>query len=811
MTRPSDSPEGGLRGAVVALLRGAIEAVVLLLVCLSPWAFAGEVPFFEMIGFAAVALLLVLWAGRILAEGRFTWKKCPVALCLAALFLLGVGQITPLPRDLLRSLSPATGRAYDELLPPEGEILRGETAADPLTAAAGSTISLYPAASRRAVLRLLAVLCLFAVVRNNVATPGAFRRLAWAALVTGAALSFFGFVQLLTSAPGFVYWTYPSLGGVFGPFVYRNHFAFYINLCIGLGVGLLLSGRRRGGANLLQDPRAVWILLALALMVGALVCCLSRGGLLAAVLGGLVCLLVYRSRSSGWTSASAVLLVAGAVLALVAWFGHERLRARWAPMLTDQVLEEARFGVWARTLPVAEDFPLWGTGFGTFQHVELPRRESPGPAVVWDHAHNDYVEALIEGGVVRLALTLLATGLVGFLGYRAYARHRGGATGGLVLGALYAVATIAVHSFVDFGLHSPAIAVLAATLCAQLCALGGEGSRDRAGGNEYSLRLLGLAPVLGAAALVALALVLYGEGRRLNRTERCRTAALALADDPDPASRQRQIAYLEAALELAPDDASLQENLARAHVAEEGSADSHLAPALRHYLRARNACPLLSGPHVGIAANWKGLQKAEPASAYLRRATRLRPWDAEVWYLCGMQELAEGDRAAAWASCRRSLELSDRRLADILARCGRVLNPDDLLREVLPDRPALIVKAASQLFPGDTAGEGRAFLVQALALFAGPSPPQNAADIRLRAWLYRSLGKAEEAQASYHLALARDPEQVAWRYELAELLHQQGQLSEARQELLTILQEQPRHKDAARLFEVVSRELAEKR
>src|SRR5262249_32734919 len=136
----------------------------------------------------------------------------------------------------------------------------------------------------------------------------------------------------------------------------------------------------------------------------------------------------------------------------------------------------------------------------------------------YEHAHNDYLEALVEGGIVRLALGLLVIGLVFRVGWRAYRRHAGSWVGGLVLGALLAFATLVIHSLVDFGLHIPAIAVLAVVMCAYLSGLGRRGVEPESGDPgksshvEYSLRLGGLAPVLGAATAVGVALLLYAQG-----------------------------------------------------------------------------------------------------------------------------------------------------------------------------------------------------------------------------------------------------------------------------------------------------------
>src|SRR5205807_2307514 len=119
------------------------------------------------------------------------------------------------------------------------------------------------------------------------------------------------------------------------------------------------------------------------------------------------------------------------------------------------------------------DFSLCGTGYGTFEHVELVYRTGPAhKGWVIEHAHNDYLEALVEGGPVRLLLSLAAILFVYRLGWRALRRHRGQATEGLVLGALLGFTTVVVHSAMDFGLHVPTIAAAAAVVAAHVAALG---------------------------------------------------------------------------------------------------------------------------------------------------------------------------------------------------------------------------------------------------------------------------------------------------------------------------------------------------
>jgi tetratricopeptide (TPR) repeat protein len=223
-----------------------------------------------------------------------------------------------------------------------------------------------------------------------------------------------------------------------------------------------------------------------------------------------------------------------------------------------------------------KDFPLWGTGYGTFVYVEFMRRTSAADEALYVYAHNDYLEALVEGGLVRFLLSLAAVGLVARLGYRAICRHEGHSASGLALGVLCAFSTLAVHSFFEFGLHIPAIALLATVLCAHLCALGdGEEPSVRqaataavAGGpRPYALRLWGLAPAVAAAVAVLLGLLLMREGWKACRAAELRVAALRQSKVPDPISRTlQQIECLEGAARLAPEDAGLQIELTQAHL-----------------------------------------------------------------------------------------------------------------------------------------------------------------------------------------------------------------------------------------------------
>jgi tetratricopeptide (TPR) repeat protein len=948
-----------------------MEGVVLTLVCVSPWGFGSTATLFELLIDAGIALVLVLWATRIILLGQVTWKKCPVAVCLAALFLLGIWQLVPLGKPWLTALDPHAAQLYAQLLPNRPEVLPGGQEREPPPAPAGATPSLYPAATRAELVRLLGVLLLFAAVLNNISSPAALRRLSIVALANGALLALFGFVQYFSSPPHTVYWTYATPGNVFGPFINRNHFAWYVNLCVGLGLGLLAAPafsrasaaragdkkfnpeagpqpeghrrrRRRRGRHapdpvrpgpassaataagshldLLQDPRKLWILLPLTLMLCAVLFSASRGAFVAAGLAGLICLLLMAFRPRRFARLVPVLLVAVAAgAALLYWVGTERMTSRLATLGEARAAEASRLPLWAASLPLARDFPAWGTGLGTYTYVESLHRWDPREAgVVFEHAHNEYLELLIEGGIPGLVLGLAAAALALRPAWRACRRSESRTVRALALGALFALAATAAHAVVDFGLHIPAILLLVTVVAAQVAGLGAAAGRGEAAGGpgEYTLRLGGLAPLLAAAAAASLGLVLCGEGLKAHLVQRCRAAAAdARQDEDDPDRRERAIAYLEQALAFAPEDASLRDELGRAHLEaiEAARQDSetasqvrdllhqvtlpalleaqepflsalvrvaapadaavgmphgllqgredeafrrHLVPGLRNCLLARDLCPLLSRPQVQLATYADRLAAGDKRIDYLRRATTLVPYDPELWFLSGVENLLDEQYDEAWADWRRSLELSPARLAPIVHACAPLLRSQEVMERVLPDKPELLYAAAVELYPdleekglpavdlagrrpdywaarlvltsaGVSAGaaapplfaqelaygylpmrEREPYLTRALGLLEQPPGPVEAKDFHTRAQVQWALWQPGAAEASYREALAREGLNPEWRYEYARLLHQLGKLKEARRELLIVLSLPLHPPEARQLLEEVTLERA---
>jgi O-antigen ligase len=115
----------------------------------------------------------------------------------------------------------------------------------------------------------------------------------------------------------------------------------------------------------------------------------------------------------------------------------------------------SRLTVARDSLLIFRDHHWVGTGLGSFE-VAFPPYQSFSTDEIWDHAHNDYAEALAETGLVGgllIAAALVIFFRLGFGNLGQRLRHH---AGWIQLGAAIGCCGLLVHSFVDFNFHIPA-------------------------------------------------------------------------------------------------------------------------------------------------------------------------------------------------------------------------------------------------------------------------------------------------------------------------------------------------------------------
>ena len=135
-------------------------------------------------------------------------------------FALVLFQLMPLSLKALNILSPKTLQLYQEYLPLADQ---GRT----------YTLTLYPFATREALIMLFACFSIFFVVTNVVDKKSKVERLLIAAVLWAAALAFYGVAKRFFISGG--------TGVVFSTFGHKNYYSGYILLMAPLSLGYGLS------------------------------------------------------------------------------------------------------------------------------------------------------------------------------------------------------------------------------------------------------------------------------------------------------------------------------------------------------------------------------------------------------------------------------------------------------------------------------------------------------------------------------------------------------------------------------------------
>jgi O-antigen ligase len=452
-----------------------------------------------------------------------TGLEIPAVLFIALIFI----QLAPLPPSALKVISPQSYELYKKTLPgyetPEGvnyekldtwllageknipEELReiilkeGEGRKKQVFNVKGSnfrSISVYPYLTREQFILLIAYLALFFIVIDHYRTKKKVYNLLLVVIITGLLIASFGILQKLTWN-GKIYWLREPGSDVspFGPFVNPDHFAGYMELIVPLAFGLfftLLSrkietdeGKAKWQVDMGRDgwsiieleeysvQKAVTLGFLLAITVASIFMSLSRGGLVATSITFILfaLLLIWGKKKSIMEIVTMASVLGVSFIVLIA-LGLTPVKEK-IETLTGFSIESAFFkgrqAAWTHTLEIVRDFPVFGSGLGTFRQAFLGYYPS-GSSLGWLQTHNDYLQLLSEVGLIGFTIFLI--GLFIFV-----ARYYWKAVFGkhnvdryINLGLAMAIFSLGIHSLVDFNLQIPSNGFLFVVIMALLIA-----------------------------------------------------------------------------------------------------------------------------------------------------------------------------------------------------------------------------------------------------------------------------------------------------------------------------------------------------
>ena len=363
-------------------------------------------------------------------------------------------QLLPLPANWLEVLSPAA-------LQLRCDVLSAEVCSGP------QPLSLYPEETQRKLLFSIALMALFFSVTRLLTQRKQLITLMYVLLISGLFQAAYGvFMGLSGLNYGFFAVKPVGHGMATGTFVNQNHLAGYLEMCAGMGVGLLIYQFRAGEkldnwrdrlSKALEGLLSAKVLVRLSLIVIVIGLIMTRSRMGnsaffgAVVIGGFAWL-VLTKRTTKMTMFIFLSLILVDVYLVGGWFGFERVAESIG---STDLKTELRVPVAQYTWDMAKDFPVLGSGLGSYASVFSAYKQGYTGAL-FAHAHNDYLEFFSEVGLIGCIPLALIWGYAFYCSIYAMRKRKSALHKSLGLGCFMAMTSIAIHSSVDFNLQIPA-------------------------------------------------------------------------------------------------------------------------------------------------------------------------------------------------------------------------------------------------------------------------------------------------------------------------------------------------------------------
>ena len=209
-------------------------------------------------------------------------------------------------------------------------------------------------------------------------------------------------------------------------------------------------------------------------------------------------------------------------------------------------------------------------------------------------------------------------------------------------------------------------------------------------------------------------------------------------------------------------------------------------PAVQALGKAVTIKPALHGAHLFLAISEYKLNRLEPAAVAIRKETALSPGDANAWLWQGIIELEQKRLSEAVESLDKAATLNPGNV-DIFYHRGRAalaLSRQSYEQMFKLDPNSWHVHQV--LAQGDVESDHDADAVEQYKLAIAAGPPQSGLHVALGSSLWR-LGKLDEAQAEFEIALKIDPDDSLGMYKLGCLYVDRSKAAEAKPLLEKVL------------------------
>lgn len=415
----------------------------------SPIAFgAVHAPVYRLVQFVVFFTLFLQGISQIfsLRPKPFRLQR-PFLIPLTFWILWGILQTIPMPQGIVRILSPEAFQIQQIILWPEGPYLLSLAAFD----------------TWQALLQVLACAALFYLSAGSSSW-----RLPFFAVIAAAGFeAFYGMTSYLSeSMEVLMFHRLSPLSGAAGTYVNPNHYANYLILSFPLAFSW--------AASLASRPLRIFSMLIPGALAAAVVFSHSRMAVFILTLQ----ILFLIPRAFPQSKRGALLLwlfFAGAIAGASAFDpGLSSFGKELGDLFAGR--DNGRLVFWQDCLRIIRDFPLAGTGLGTFQWI-YPKYASETMEARLTHAHNDWLELGVETGVVGVLL-IFAAGILFFNSYRKFLSRCPEKTKFPAFALLISLLGFLTHGLADFNFHIPANAYTFSVILGMAVRLIGSGVEE---------------------------------------------------------------------------------------------------------------------------------------------------------------------------------------------------------------------------------------------------------------------------------------------------------------------------------------------
>ncbi len=435
-----------------------IEVLLLTIIILAPLPLGSVAPWAKSVLFISACLLLFLWTVKSSLQGWLEIVRQPLWILLFTYLLLLGFQLLPLPQSLLSTLSPKTVALYSSLIPASFQISNL------------LSLSLNPFATTQEFYRILTFIIFMFVFLNHYRDKKQISIVLWALAALGLFEALYGLSERFSDNPH-IFWV-PTLDRncVHGTYYNRNHFAGLMEMITLATLGFLLTmmednGRswRSSQLSLFQRLeqklskrkmyRNILFGLAILIMLVSGILSLSRGGTIG-ILAGFFIILIF-SQKSGKGRGRRLLIFSVLLLAigLLLYQGMDLIINQFEQLTEDSMSWRSRTALYQAGFQLFKDFPLLGTGGGTFRDVFLTYQPKIFGDKVARYVHNDWLQVACETGIIGALIMYTAIGLYLISLLRKIQHRTDSYNRFLFAGAFAGVVALLLHSLVEFNLY----------------------------------------------------------------------------------------------------------------------------------------------------------------------------------------------------------------------------------------------------------------------------------------------------------------------------------------------------------------------